>query len=582
MAGVGGCLASVAVFARSERTTLQVDHHPPGPPTDLRRYFGVLWRRKWWILVPVVLLGTGAFLRADAQTAQYEARGEVLVTQMADTGVPFLDQSLSDEAERTIENEIELMDSRDVRERVAGIVGRGVSVTTSTSGNSDVIAVSSTNDDPQQAADDVNAFTRAYLEIRQANRLQDLRAVRQQVVADQGAVRQNLATLQAPIRRVEDLISITPDGPERDALFNERDSLRDANNYQRSNLNLQLSELNSTLDAIDGSIELTDGGITIITEAPVPSEPFTPQPKKDSLVAASLALVLGLALAFVAEFSFDRLTNQEDLEDALPEDRFLGAIPEIDEMEEASGSSLLGFGPEQSIGAEAYRALAASIEFARLDKPVTVIHLTSPVSGEGKSTTVANLAAALAETGARVAMVDADVRRPALYRILGARHDVGLSSVLLGRVTLAEALQEVPELPGVRLLSPGELPPNPTKMLYARRTEEVFAELRAQFDVVLVDGPPVLPVADALILTQFSDMTILVVRSGVTRRRALRRARHALARVESASLALILNAAPLTGPDGYGYYGRYYHDEDADQGESKGRRRGRRTSVHRA
>lgn len=558
---------------------MQVHNQQSAPPTDIRRYFGVLWRRKWWILVPVVLLGTGAFLKANAQTQQYQANGEVLVTQVADTGVPFLDQSLSDEAKRTIENEIELMDSRDIRERVAAIAGRNISVTTATSGNSDVIAVASTNEDPQQAADDVNDFTTAYLEIRRADRLQDLRTVRQQVVADQEAVRRNLAALQAPLRQVEELIAITPEGPDRDALFNERDSLRDANNYQRSNLNLQLSELNSTLDAIDGSIELTDGGITIITEAAPPSEPFTPQPKKDALVAASIALLVGLVLAFAAEFSFDRLTNQEDLEEALPEDRFLGAIPEIDEMEQTDGSSLLGFGPEQSIGAEAYRALAASIEFARLDKPVTVIHLTSPVSGEGKSTTVANLAAAFAETGARVAMVDADVRRPALYRILGARHDIGLSSVLLGKVPLAEALQEIPDLPGVRLLSPGELPPNPTKMLYARRTEDVFAELRAQFDVVLVDGPPVLPVADALILTQFSDMTILVVRSGVTRRRALRRARHALARVESASLALILNAAPLSGPDGYGYYGQYYNDEDEEP--TKGRRRGRRRAAAR-
>jgi len=558
---------------------VQVHNQQSAPPTDIRRYFGVLWRRKWWILVPVVLLGTGAFLKANAQAEQYQAKGEVLVTQVADTGVPFLDQSLSDEAERTIENEIELMDSRDIRERVAAIVGRSVAVTTGTSGNSDVIAVSSTNEDPQQAADDVNDFTSAYLQIRRADRLQDLRTIRQQVVADQAAVRRNLAALQAPIRQVEELIAITPEGPARDALYNERDSLRDANNYERSNLNAQLSQLNSTLDAIDGSIELTDGGIAIITEAAPPSEPFTPQPKKDALVAASLALVFGLALAFAAEFSFDRLTNQEDLEEALPEDRFLGAIPEIDEMEQTAGSSLLGFGPEQSIGAEAYRALAASIEFARLDKPVTVIHLTSPVSGEGKSTTVANLAAAFAETGARVAMVDADVRRPALDRILGAHHDVGLSSVLLGKTTLGEALQEIPDLPGVRLLSPGELPPNPTKMLYARKTEDVFAELRAQFDVVLVDGPPVLPVADALILTQFSDMTILVVRSGVTRRRALRRARNALARVESASLALILNAAPLSGPDGYGYYGRYYNDEDEEP--TKGRRRWRRRAASR-
>jgi capsular exopolysaccharide synthesis family protein len=211
-----------------------------------------------------------------------------------------------------------------------------------------------------------------------------------------------------------------------------------------------------------------------------------------------------------------------------------------------------------------------------LDKPLKVIHLTSPVAGEGKSTTAANLAAAFAETGARVAIVDADVRRPVLYQILGDTNDVGLSSVLLGQVTLVDALQDVPELPGVKLLSPGAVPPNPTKMLYARRTEEVFDELRADFDVVLVDGPPVLPVADALILTQYSDMTVVVVRAGSTRRRLLRRTRHALERVESASLAVVLNGVALSGVDGYGYYGQYQKDDEADGPPGRLRRLTRR------
>jgi capsular exopolysaccharide synthesis family protein len=534
------------------------------PPTDIRRYFGVLWRRKWWIVVPVVLAAVVVFALSSMRDDRFRAYGELLVTQPADTGVPLVDQSLSDEAKRTIENEIELIDSRDTQDAVAELAGRPLAVHARTSGNSDVISVSTENASAQQAADDVNDFTEAYLTLRRRDRLDDLHAVRRQVIAEREGVRQNLQQLQRPIREVEQLIATTPDGPERDALYNERDALRDENNYRRSSLNMELSQLNSTLDAIDGAVELTDGGVEIITAARPPGEPFFPQPKKDTLVAISIALLAGLVLAFAAEFSFDRVTNQEDIEVTLPDDRFLGAIPVIDELNSARPHSVLTFGGEQSLGAEAYRALAASIEFARLEKPVKVIHFTSPVAGEGKSTTAANLAAAFAETGARVAMVDADVRRPELYRILGGRNDVGLSSVLLGRVPLADALRDVDSLPGVKLLSPGELPPNPTKMLYARRTEDVFDALRAEFDVVLVDGPPVLPVADALILTQFSDMTVMVIRSGSTRRRALRRARHALARVEAASLAVVLNAAPLSGPDGYGYYGHYYGSKDEE------------------
>jgi receptor protein-tyrosine kinase len=324
-------------------------------------------------------------------------------------------------------------------------------------------------------------------------------------------------------------------------------------------LNNEITELAQTLDQIDGAMQLTAGGIRVITEAAPPPERYTPQPIKDALVGGAVGLLLGLFLAFCVEFAFDALGNQEEIEHLLPHDPFLGAIPLLDGFSE---SSRVDFGTGDSPGAESYRALAASIEFAALEKPVSVIHITSPVQGEGKSSTAANLAAAFAESGASVAMVDADVRRPQLYGIFGADNRVGLSAVLLGRSTLEEAMQDVPGVPGARLLSPGELPQNPTKMLYARKTEEVFADLRTTFDVVLVDGPPILPVADALILAQYADLTIVVVRAGKTRRRALRRARHALARVDATTVAVVLNGAPLTGPDGYGYYGRYYHHED--------------------
>jgi capsular exopolysaccharide synthesis family protein len=511
----------------------------------------------------------------------YRASGEVLVSEPSTDDIPFLDEGLSDNAERTLRNEVELLESRDTVRRIEAEVGRRLSVVASNDGESDVISLVSTNTEAAQAADDVNDFARTYVELRREDRREELETARQRVQADRLAAQEALQRLNAPVRALEEQLANTPPGPDRDNLINQRDAARDATTYQRTALNNEITELGQDIDRIDGSIQLTSGGIRVITEADVPGERYTPQPKKDALLAATIALMIGLILAFVAEFAFDRLNSQEDIEEALPDERFLGAIPRIDVFAGDRSTGLLPFGQEQSNGEEAYRALAASIEFARLEKPVKVIHLTSPVAGEGKSTTAANLAAAFAETGARVAMADADVRRPVLYRILGDTNDVGLSSVLLGRASLSDALQDVPSLPGVKLLSPGPVPPNPTKMLYARRTEEVFDELRANFDVVLVDGPPVLPVADALILTQFSDMTIVIVRAGSTRRRSLRRARHALARVESASLGIVLNDASIAGVDGYGYYGQYQAAQE-DEGDTRlGGLRRRLTTLRR-
>jgi capsular exopolysaccharide synthesis family protein len=498
------------------------------------------------------------------------------VTETSTEDIPFLDSGIAEDAERTIRNEVELLESQDTVDRVEGQVGRTLDIHARNDGESDVITLEATSSDASQAAADVNDFAHAYVELRRGDRQTDLQAARRRVVSDRLAAQTALRRVNGPIRALEAQIAATPPSVERDQLLAQRDAALDDISYQRTALNNQITELGQDVDRIDGAMQLTRGGAVVITEAPVPREPFTPQPKKDALVAATIALLIGLALAFMAEFAFDRLNTQEDIEESLPDDRFLGAIPRIDELGASHRSALLSFGQEQSVGAEAYRALAASIEFARLDKPLKVIHLTSPVAGEGKSTTAANLAAAFAETGARVAIVDADVRRPVLYQILGDTNDVGLSSVLLGHAPLVDALQDVPELPGVKLLSPGAVPPNPTKMLYARRTEEVFDELRADFDVVLVDGPPVLPVADALILTQYSDMTVVVVRAGSTRRRLLRRTRHALERVESASLAVVLNGVALSGVDGYGYYGQYQKDDEADGPPGRLRRLTRR------
>ncbi|HYF47314.1 MAG TPA: polysaccharide biosynthesis tyrosine autokinase, partial [Acidimicrobiales bacterium] len=528
---------------------------------------------KLWILLPALVLAAGAYALATTETERFRASGEILIGAPTSEGIPYLDGSISDNADRTIQNEIELLESRDTVDRVEEEVGRDLTVTATNSGDSDVITLQSENESPVQAAEDVNDFANAYVELRRSDRRNQLEAARSRVVADRRSAQEALVSLNAPIRAIEAELEGTPPGPERDQLIAERDAARDDSSFRRTALNNQITTFAQTIDQIDGAIQLSAGGIRVITEATPPSERFTPQPNKDALVAACIGLLLGLLLAFAVEFAFDAVSSPEEIEQVLPHDLFLGAIPELDD--ELGESATLDFGTAASTGAEAYRALAASIEFARLEKPVSVIHITSPVQGEGKSSTAANLAIAFAESGARVAMVDADVRRPQLYRTFGADNAVGLSGVLLGRIAIDEALQEVPGVPGAHLLSPGELPQNPTKLLYARRTEEVFADLRTSFDVVLVDGPPVLPVADALILAQFADLTVLVVRAGATRRRALRRARHALGRVDASSVAVVLNGVARTGPDGYGYYGRYYHDGDVD------RRRGLRSLVSR-
>jgi len=528
-------------------------------PLDTRRILGTLWRQRWWILATTLLCGAVAFAGAARSTERYQTSARILISEPPAIDLPFVTQSLSEDPERRLQTELELIESRSMRERIAELTGRQLSVDAATSGDSDVIVLTADGADPDQLADDVNDVASSYTRLRQEDLVLGLQEGRQRVAQELRVAQRSLFELVAPIAQLDSRIAATPAGVDRDLLVQERDALQDRVGSQQVELNRQVAQYQDLLASIDGLTETAPGGVEVISEAGVPSEPYFPQPRKDTLVGLSIGLLLGLAVAFTREHLLDRIVGDDQLEAALPGDPVLGILPHIDDFEGETVPLLIRSEAPDLLGAEAYRSLAASIEFAHLGKPVTVIHVTSALASEGKSTTAANLATAFAESGTKTLILDADLRRPTLHRYFATDNDQGLSAILAGRCTVAEAVQPVVACPGLHVLSPGPLPPNPTRLLYARRTEDLFDELRAGFDVVIIDSPPVLPVADALILAQFADLVLLVARSEVTRRRMLRRARKALSRVESHQVAAALNGMAASGPLAYTYgYGQGY------------------------
>ena len=191
-----------------------------------------------------------------------------------------------------------------------------------------------------------------------------------------------------------------------------------------------------------------------------------------------------------------------------------------------------------SPAAEAYRSLAANLQFAYSDRQLQTIGITSSAAGEGKSTTVANLAIALAQTGRRLIIVDADLRRPGQHTLFGLDREEGLANVLLGE-NAQLPLRDTP-VAGVRLLTSGPMPANPLEVLGSRRFDQVLALVRAQADFVLVDTPPAGALADAAVLAPRLEGMLLVVSAGRTRRDMARRAREQLERVNANLLGVVL------------------------------------------
>jgi capsular exopolysaccharide synthesis family protein len=204
----------------------------------------------------------------------------------------------------------------------------------------------------------------------------------------------------------------------------------------------------------------------------------------------------------------------------------------------SSGAQLVMLADPHSPAAEAYRSLAANLQFAYADRQLQTIGITSAAEGEGKSTTVANLAVALAQNGRRVIVVDADLRRPGQHVLFAVERDGGLADVLLGGETDLP-LQET-QAAGVRVLSSGSTPANPLEVLASRRFDQVMALARAQAEFVLVDTPPAGALADTAMVAPRLDAMLLVVSAGRTKRDLARRAREQLERVNANLLGVIL------------------------------------------
>lgn len=212
----------------------------------------------------------------------------------------------------------------------------------------------------------------------------------------------------------------------------------------------------------------------------------------------------------------------------------------------------------KSPAAEAYRTLRTSIQFAGLDHKCRTVVVTSSSPGEGKSTTVANFGVVTAQAGSRVCVVDSDLRRPTLHRIFGLSNSRGLTTALLEGQPFADIAQPT-AIPNLFVLTSGALPPNPAELVGSQRMRECLEAATSDFDLLLLDSPPIVSVADAIALSAVADGVILVVRAGKVPHEVVRRAAGQIEAVHGRILGVLMNSVNLKR-DGYYYdYYRYYH-----------------------
>lgn len=521
-------------------------NEPVEHEVGLRDYLQIARRRKSIILASVLLLLVPSLLLALLQTPLYAGRAELLLQARNSESLFDPNSGLPRDPVREIQNEIRILSSAPVRAAVREKLGSAPQVSANPIGQTDIIQVTATDKDPERAALLANAYANAYIDYRRKQAVDDVLAASQQVQS-------KISDLQKQIDQ---------------ATGAQKDSLLQAQNLFKQKLD-QLQ--------VDGALK--QGGAQLVTPAVPTTDPVAPRPVRSGMIALALGLVLGFGLALLLEFLDDSVKSKEDLERVAPGVNVLGLVPVVTDWRSKDEAFLVSVAEPKSAAAEAYRTLRTSLQFLALEQPMRTLQVTSPNAGEGKTTTLANLAVAMARSGVRVVIVCCDLRRPRIHEFFGLSNEIGFTSVLLGKVPLTGALQEVADQPRLQVLASGPLPSNPSELLSSKRTVEVLTLLQAEADLVLIDCPPVLPVTDALVLSGRVDASLLVCVAGATARKEAARSVELLRQVDAPLVGVVLNGVTEEGSYGYGY--QYYREERPAERPEAANRQERRNGATR-
>jgi capsular exopolysaccharide synthesis family protein len=513
-----------AIHYRRKRMTTEF-----GADQALRTYLMVVRRRAWWIAC-VALLGLATSIGlALTEPKQYSATAQLLV-QPSGTSTA-LGNAPAAVTPTDVQTDLQLVTSAPVQHAVSDHLGSRPTVSAAEVAQTNIIAISAVSPTPARAALIANTFARAFVSYEQRVAIEALSLA-------EGQLRTQIRSLGRQIASLKGQTSVSS---ESAALLNQEAVQKE-----------QLAQMQ-----VDGAV--TTGGVEFVTPAQPPVSPSSPKPVQDGALGLTVGLILGLAGAFIRDSFDDTLTTKEATE-RLGGSPVLAMVPMVPSWKRREQPLVVSISQPLSPAAEAYRSLRTSLQFIRQERELRTILVTSPAATEGKTSTIANLGAVFAQAGERVLLVSCDLRRPRLGKFFGLDEQTGLTSVLLGHRQLGAVVQRVNDTMWV--LGAGAVPSNPAELLSGKEMRQLFAVLRTKFDLVLIDSPPVLPVTDAAVLSNYVDGTLLVIAAGQTRRVELQRAAEKLAQVNAPVVGMVLNE--VTRQSGYGYGYGYGYMADAE------------------
>lgn len=513
-----------------------------------------LGRRWWWLLVLAPLVaGTVAFAQVSRQEKLYSASATVEINPptLGTSTYSYYDPSMVSTYRELITTTSvlgPLVERLDLPITEAQLRSQ---ITTQPVENTRLMRISVSDTDPATAAflaNEIAAEFSGYAQARTQQLTSPYRAALDQQIEKTSAEIVTTQQLINDLLESEDASSVETSAK----IETLRQNLQDLQGTYR--------ELVVSANRMDLESAGAQTGVVVVQSATAPSAPYAPDVRLYTLLAAFAGLCLAIGAIAVYEY-LDNTTKIESPYTELVGAPLLATVPVIPGLGDADHHQLFILDHPSSSQSEAVRLLRTNVEFAAAGDEIATLAVTSSGPGDGKSTVVANLGAALAQAGFTVALIDADLRRPTLHKIFSIRNERGLSNLLARPDTDWEDVARPVSGLSLSVITSGPIPPNPADLLRSDRMKSLLAQISSKVDIVVVDTPPALAASDALLISDATDAVLMVCKAGATRIDKLQQAVNALpdtARI----VGVLLNRHERQPGDDYYYY---YYASDSDQ-----------------
>lgn len=530
---------------------------------ELYRYWQILWRHKWVILLAVIVVFTGTVVFTSRQSPVYMASSKVLISPPAylypysGTGQLLASQGLPYSQDlpyyiNYLENYkvwltgADMMDK--IREEVKSLYPKSeqmpFSMSVSTIPDTSIFNIAIEAGDPELCKVAANASAQVLMRENERTFAIGLET------ASELIEKQILSPLEELSRLRGDSESPGIDSGTTD------DKEPESQLWQASQLN----------------------NVRIMDYARTPGFPIRPNKKQNAALGLLVGIFLGGGLAFFLEYMDTSIRTIEDIEKYLSWS-VLAIIPRFEQTikGKTSGSEIQPVVSKfsKSASAEAYRTLRTNIQLANLDNPPKFLVITSAVPLEGKSTTAINLAVVLAKKEGKVLLVDADLRKPTIHKILHLDNSSGLADLIVNNSELAASVKQSKDIDNLWILTSGSVPSNPSELLGSSRMKTLVEQMKKEYEYVILDTPPLISVSDSAILASQADGIIMVIRPGKVKGEIGRRTKELLERIGTPVLGCVFNGIEPSHRNYYYYYNYYAGSE----GEEKAKRKKKKSNV---